>query len=67
MLSQVPVQYTDIRFLRLIYNETLHQTSLVTLFYEDYPKNIGEIDKSGQADREGNKPLLCMYTFNREF
>lgn len=67
MLSEVPVQYTDIRFLSLLYDEAKHETSLVTLFYGDYPKKLGEIDTSGQADREGNKPLLCLYTFNREF
>ena len=67
MLSSVPVQYTDLRSLQLIYDEKSHETSLCTLFYEPYPSHAGQIDTSGSADREGNKPLLCLYTFNREF
>ena len=68
ILSEVPVLYTDIHFLKIIYDKEKHETSLVTLFYEKYPDHLVQsLDMSGQADREGNKPLLAMYTFNREF
>lgn len=68
MLSQVPVQYSDIRMLEIIYDEVKHHTSLVTLYYEDYPRHlVDSLDKSGDADRDGHKPLLACYTFNREF
>lgn len=67
-MSPVPVEYTDIRFLKLIYDEKNHKTSIVTLFYGEYPAHIKDsVDTSAQADREGNKPILCSYTFNREF
>ena len=68
MLSPVPVEYTDIRMFEIVYDEASHEMSLVTLYYEDYPRDIVEsLDVSGAADREGNKPLLAYYTFNREF
>ena len=68
MLSQVPARYSDIRMLEIIYDKEKHETSLVTLYYEDYPRHlVDSLDMSGAADREGNKPLLACYTFNREF
>jgi len=68
MMSPVPVQYTDLSFLRLLYDPKSHLTHLVTLFYEAYPAAIRDaLDTSSLADREGNKPVLCLYTFNREF
>ena len=39
-MGEVPVDYTDIRFLKLIYDEKKHATHLVTLFYGDYPLQI---------------------------
>ena len=54
--------------MRVIYDKKLHETHVVTLYYEDYPSHVVEgLDTSSAADREGNKPLLCLYTFNREF
>lgn len=68
MLSAVPVQYTDIDFMKLIYDEQKHETHLVTLYYEDYPKKLVQsLDMSAVGDREGNKPLLALYSFSREF
>ena len=68
MLSPVPVQYTDMDFMEVIYDEHTHSTHLVTLYYEAYPEAIkNNLDTSAQADREGNKPLMCLYSFNREF
>ena len=68
LLSPVPVLYTDISFLTLLYDEHKHETSLATLYYEAYPSHlVHSLDTSGSADREGNKPLLAIYTFNREF
>ena len=68
MLSQVPARYSDIRMLEIVYDKEKHETSLVTLYYEDYPRHlVDNLDVSGAADREGNKPLLACYTFNREF
>jgi hypothetical protein len=68
MLSPVPVEYTDLDFLKLVYDEKSHQTNVVTISYESYPDSIkSKLDSSGQADREGNKPVLSMYGFNREF
>ena len=68
MLSPVPVQYTDIRFFDIVYDEANHNTSLISLYYEDYPDElVNSLNMSGAADREGNKPLLTCYTFNREF
>lgn len=70
MLSAVPVLYTDIDFLKVLYDEEKHEMSVVTLYYEQYPRHLvqsGQLNTSGQADREGNKPLLALYTFNREF
>ena len=42
MLSAVPVQYTDIDFLQLQYDQKTHKTHVTTLFYGAYPKNIKE-------------------------
>jgi len=68
IMSPVPVQYTDIRFLKVIYDAKKHKTHLVTLYYGDYPESIkAGLDMSAQADREGNRPVLCIYSFNREF
>ena len=68
ILSGVPVEYTDLEFLKLVYDERSHETHLVTLYYEQYPQEVkATIDTSAQADREGNKPLLALYSFNREF
>ena len=56
------------RFLRVIYDKASHRTHLVTLYYEEYPAAIRDtLDTSAAADREGNKPLLCLYSFNREW
>ena len=68
LLSEVPVMYTDLKFLKLVYDERSHETHMVTLYYEEYPQEVkATVDSSSQADREGHKPLLAMYTFNREF
>ena len=68
MFSPVPVEYTDIDFLKVVYDESKHETHLVTLYYEQYPRELAQsLDASAAADREGNKPLLSLYTFNREF
>ena len=69
LLSEVPVQYTDMQFMKVIYDENLHEYHLVTLYYGDYPRALVEagLDTSAAADREGNKPLLCLYSFTREF
>lgn len=68
MMSPVTVEYTDLRFLKVLYDQHSHQTSLVTIYYEAYPEAVkASLDSSAQADREGNKPLLSLYTFTREF
>jgi len=47
MLSPVPVEYTDMHFMNVIYDEEKHETNLVTLYYEAYPKQIaGTLDTS---------------------
>ena len=42
MLSPVPVQYTDMQFMSVIYDASKHETNLVTLYYGDYPKQIAD-------------------------
>ena len=68
MLSAVPINYTDIRFFKLLYDSRKQEISLVTLFYGEYPLHIKDkVDTSAQADREGNKPIMCIYQFSSEF
>ena len=48
MLSQVPARYSDIRMLEIVYDKEKHETSLVTLYYEDYPRHlVDDLDMSG--------------------
>ena len=68
VLSSVGVDFADIDFLKVLYDEQTHQTHVVTIYYEDYPKKVRDnIDVADAADNQGNKPIMSLSTFNREF
>ena len=70
-LSEVPVSYSNMSFLQILYDSKKHTYGFTSIYYGEITPEIKEkLDEESLAtisDGKSKKPLLCIYNFNNDF
>ena len=71
MLSEVPVTYSNMSFLQILYDADKHTYAFTTIYYgpltDRHKEGLDEESQASIADGKSDKPLLAMYHFNSDF